>query len=187
MASAAAQRRALVRLTDKSSGSVSALVRSFDVNDAQAVKAGLIRELPAIGRAYSGASATLGADFYDLSRRQAGARGRFVAKPAIAVDASRYESLAGWGIDPLFGEVPNVEAAVSLLSGGMQRIVANAFRETVTAATAQDKAARGWAREGGGGCDFCSMLISRGAVYSEATADFESHDRCHCVAVPVFD
>jgi hypothetical protein len=31
------------------------------------------------------------------------------------------------------------------------------------------------------------MLIGRGAVYSEATADFAAHDHCKCSAVPAFD
>jgi hypothetical protein len=30
------------------------------------------------------------------------------------------------------------------------------------------------------------MLIGRGAVYSEAGADFASHDHCNCSAVPAF-
>jgi hypothetical protein len=30
------------------------------------------------------------------------------------------------------------------------------------------------------------MLIGRGAVYSEATADFQSHDHCNCQAEPAW-
>jgi hypothetical protein len=30
------------------------------------------------------------------------------------------------------------------------------------------------------------MLIARGAVYTEVTADFASHDHCNCSAVPAF-
>jgi hypothetical protein len=35
-------------------------------------------------------------------------------------------------------------------------------------------------------CDFCEMLADRGAVYGEASADFEAHDHCSCSAEPVF-
>lgn len=31
------------------------------------------------------------------------------------------------------------------------------------------------------------MLISRGAVYSEAGVTFKSHDLCNCIAGPAFD
>ena len=55
-----------------------------------------------------------------------------------------------------------------------------------TVSSTTDPKARGWQRVGVGECDFCSMLIGRGAVYSEATADFLSHDHCHCYAEPAF-
>ena len=113
--------------------------------------------------------------------------GRFVAEPAKLANLSRFEALVGWGIGPLFGSSPDPYAALSKIDGGLQRIVADGYRETVQESSVRDRAAQGWAREGVGDCDFCRMLIGRGAVYTEATADFESHDRCHCVAVPVFD
>src|SRR5699024_506029 len=49
-----------------------------------------------------------------------------------------------------------------------------------------DPAADGWQRTGIGECQFCEMLISRGAVYSASTADFAAHDNCKCSAVPAF-
>jgi hypothetical protein len=30
------------------------------------------------------------------------------------------------------------------------------------------------------------MLIGRGAVYTEASVDFEAHDHCHCGAEPAW-
>jgi hypothetical protein len=38
----------------------------------------------------------------------------------------------------------------------------------------------------GNACDFCSMLADRGAVYGEASAEFEAHDHCSCSAQPVY-
>lgn len=45
----------------------------------------------------------------------------------------------------------------------------------------------GWARTlaGSENCAFCAMLASRGAVYSEETADFRTHDNCDCSATIV--
>jgi hypothetical protein len=55
----------------------------------------------------------------------------------------------------------------------MQRRIANFSRDTITGSSIADPKAQGWERVGNGECAFCSMLIGRGAVYSEASADFE--------------
>ena len=39
----------------------------------------------------------------------------------------------------------------------------------------------------GNACAFCSMLASRGAVYSQRGASFEAHDGCSCSPEPVWD
>lgn len=77
--------------------------------------------------------------------------------------------------------------AFVMSSGSLSRLVLDGGRETVRESTLADPRAVGWQRVGAGGCDFCQMLIGRGDVYSEATADFESHDHCACFAEPVFD
>lgn len=63
----------------------------------------------------------------------------------------------------------------------------NGGRETITGTVKADPRARGYQRvTSGNACDFCSMLADRGAVYGEASADFEAHDRCGCSAEPVY-
>jgi hypothetical protein len=37
-----------------------------------------------------------------------------------------------------------------------------------------------------GACDFCHMLVSRGAVYLEKTSKFKAHGNCSCTGVAVF-
>jgi hypothetical protein len=180
------QRAALLGLTSRAASDLQTIWRQVNTADALKAKAALLEVVPPLGDTYSLASAALAADWYDSLREEKGARRRFSAEPAGLVDRSRYEALVGWAISPLFGAEPDAGAMLSNLDGGLQRIVANAYRETVTTASVRDPSARGWAREGVGECDFCQMLIGRGAVYTEATADFESHDRCHCIAVPAF-
>jgi hypothetical protein len=68
----------------------------------------------------------------------------------------------------------------------MQRRIANVSRYTVAESSVADPGATGWQRVGAGSCAFCRMLIGRGAVYTEAGADFASHDHCNCSAVPAF-
>lgn len=76
--------------------------------------------------------------------------------------------------------------ALTQASGAMSRLVLDAGRFTVTRTAVADPKASGWQRVGVGECDFCSMLLGRGAVYSEETADFQAHDRCGCSAEPVY-
>ena len=142
--------------------------------------------LPELVRLYGSAAATLAADWYDDLREQAGVRGRFQAITAELPDAGRTDALAGWAVGPLYGADPRPDIAFSNLVGGFQRIVYNADRDTVTYSSVQDRRARGWQREGEGKCEFCQMLIGRGAVYTEASVDFETHDRCGCIGVPAF-
>lgn len=40
-----------------------------------------------------------------------------------------------------------------------------------------------WARQlDSGACEFCALLASRGAVYTEESVDFPAHDHCNCTA-----
>jgi hypothetical protein len=158
-----------------------------DVVDADRVKESLIDVLPRLVAMYGAAAASLGADWYDELREQAEVRGRFQAIVADLPDVGRTDALAGWAVGPLFGAAPDAIAAQSMVSGGLQRIIFDADRDTVTGSAIRDPRARGWQREGAGECDFCAMLIGRGAVYSEASVEFDAHDRCRCVGVPVFD
>lgn len=155
------------------------------VTDALQVKAVLLDALPALIDQYGSAAATLAADWYDDYRATADISGRFLAIPAEVGDRGADE-LVGWGISPLFSAEPDVEAAKTRIEGGLQRRIANVARDTVIDSAIADPAAEGWQRVGVGSCAFCQMLIARGSVYSEKTADFGSHDHCHCSAVPAF-
>ncbi len=137
--------------------------------------------LPPLVETYGTAAATVAADWYDEFRRAQRAAGRFRATPAQIADSGE-QALVGWA----FSEATDENALKVLLAGGLQRRIVNYSRLTVMGSSVQDPAARGWQRVGAGECEFCQMLIGRGAVYSAATADFESHDHCHCAAVPAF-
>lgn len=143
--------------------------------------------LPQLVALYGSAAASLGADWYDDLRDRAEVRGRFQAIVADLPDIGRTDSLAGWAVGPLYGTDPDPTTAFSKASGGLQRIIFDADRHTVMRSSIQDPRARGWQREGNGECQFCQMLIGRGAVYSEDSVDFDSHDRCRCVGVPAFE
>lgn len=80
-----------------------------------------------------------------------------------------------------------IQTAQTTAARAGMRHALNGGRETITATTRADPRARGWARvTSAKACDFCSMLAGRGAVYGEATADFQAHDGCSCSAEPVY-
>lgn len=152
---------------------------------ADQARAALMDVLPALVQGYGAAAATVSADWYDDTREETGVRRRFIAIPAEPGGGT--DELARWGIGPLFSAEPDWASARTLIAGGLQRRIADAGRDTVRDSSIADPSARGWQREGVGGCGFCTMLIGRGAVYSEASVGFASHDHCSCVAVPAFD
>lgn len=137
--------------------------------------------LPGLVDEYGAAAAVLAADWYDELRTRRDVPRRFEAIPADVPDTG-VPALVGWAAT----EAADDSTFKTLILGGAQRRVANFSRLTVTGSSIADPSARGWMRVGAGECDFCRMLIGRGAVYTEATADFESHDHCKCQAEPEF-
>lgn len=138
--------------------------------------------LPSIVTEYGSAGAAMAAEWYDQQREKVGARGRFEALP-VGADDRGSQALIGWALSTATDD----NSLATLIAGGVQRRIADHSRYTVARNSVEDKAARGWRRVGSGtSCEFCSMLLGRGAVYTEATADFQSHDHCNCAAEPAF-
>lgn len=147
---------------------------------------GLIDILPRLIAVYGEAAGTVAADWYDEQRDQAEVNKRFRAIVAeLPADLGTVE-LARWAVGPLFSREQDAAAALALAQGGAQRRILNVARSTVTGSAVADPSAHGWQRVGTGECAFCRMLIARGAVYTQRTADFASHDHCHCAAVPAW-
>lgn len=145
-----------------------------------ALEAALRDILPALVTTYGLAAAAAAADWYDQLRDESDVRGRFRAITP-SVDGAGTQALVGWALT----EAQDLTAFQTLILGGTQRRIANAARHTVTTSAVEDPGARGWYRVGdGNSCEFCSLLLSRGAVYTEATADFAAHDHCGCSASP---
>lgn len=180
-------RTELKTLTDLAIRDLSLIWARLDKSDAEATRDALASILPQLVTMYGAAAATLAADWYEDLRDEANVRGRFTAIPAELPDVGRTDSLAGWAVGPLFGAAPNALLALTKVAGGLQRIIANADRETITGSSIADPKAAGWKRVGDGAtCEWCRMLLSRGAVYSEASASFDAHDGDGCIAAPVF-
>lgn len=172
-------RRDVATLTQSASNDLAALWRR--VGTAAQAETALRDILPGLIDTYGIAAATVAADWYDDLRDKVGARAGFTAIPA-AIPEVGAQALVGWALS----EAQDVAGLQGLIAGGTQRRIVNFARLTVSRSSIEDPAARGWKRTGVGNCDFCRMLIGRGAVYREATADFAAHDHCNCGAEPAW-
>lgn len=149
--------------------------------------AGLMDTLPGLTALYGGAAASLAADFYEEQRALAGPSGRFSAVVAPLPGEERFRSLASWSVGDLPLDDSRIQVVKSKAAGALERIVANAGRDTIIASAERDRAAQGWQRiTGPTSCGFCQMLAARGVVYTNRTVDFGAHDSCSCVAAPAF-
>lgn len=78
-----------------------------------------------------------------------------------------------------------MNAAFSASSQFMARLVRDSSRDTVRVTSLFNDSFGGWRRVGTGDtCAFCTMLISRDAVYTESSVRFASHGNCNCEAEP---
>ena len=179
----AAHRRDLAELTGLAQKDLSLIWREF--NTATAARDGLIELLPRLVAIYGSAASTLGADWYDEMRAAAAVKGRFRAIPAELPDQGRTDALARWGVTPLFAAEPDYDTALVKVAGGLQRVIANADRQTVRVSAVQDRRA-GWVRVGNGECGWCANLLD-GEVHYVEGYDFDAHDHCLCSVQPVFD
>lgn len=138
--------------------------------------------LPDIIDTYGSAAQSIAADHYEQVRDLAEVPGSFtpIVEPPANTGAG---SLVGWATST----ATSPEAFQLMILGGVQRRIVNQSRDVVRLSSIADPRAGGWMRTGSGGCGFCAMLISRGAVYSEKSVDFASHDNCNCNAAPAFN
>lgn len=137
---------------------------------------------------YGSASAGAAASYYRQARAAAGVKGPVTVAHAPPAGLEQVTASVRWATKGLWSAQPQAAAAKVLLQGAAQRLAAAPGRDTITAAVAGDRQARGWARVTRPGCCYwCAMLASRGAAYkSQQTASFEAHDHDRCTVEPVF-
>lgn len=148
--------------------------------DADRLRDSLLESLPLMVDLYGAAAGTLAADWYDDLRDEEEVGGRYRAAPAELPDAGRAETLARWGVGALY-VAGDLAAAYSNTAGGLQRIIADADRQTITQSSTEDARSPGWERSTSGGCEWCESLSG-----AHSGPDFGSHDHCGCIAVPRF-
>lgn len=85
--------------------------------------------------------------------------------------------------DPDNAEV--VTRFIEELAATASRHVKSASRDLVADTARLNRA--GWARQLSGAetCSFCALLVSRGAVYTDKSVNFQTHNHCDCTATLV--
>lgn len=139
-------------------------------------------------------AADLAADYLKAHRAQVGFRDEALVELVTEIAAAQLDTAlyvttvvavkksTALGKDPTRAMID----AFVMSSGAATRLILDAGRDTVTKSSIADPSIAGWKRVGTGRCDFCRMLIGRGAVYREASASFQSHDHCTCTAEPEY-
>lgn len=148
-------------------GDLNRLLRSLEGKSPVVVRDTLLAAAPELVGPYLSASGDLTASWYEDLRRDA-VGGTFYATSSGEVNSAQLNALVRYGVSPLFGQ--SASTALSLIGGGMQRMVAGASRDTIDTNARKDVVSTSWARVARpGACEFCTMLAGRGAVYRSAS------------------
>jgi len=108
-----------------------------------------------------------------------------LAEPPVEEWMTKAFGYSGPGL--LSRDTAQPKTALSTTLGTASRIALDGGRTTILNTTKADKIAVGWYRvTDGDPCAFCALLASRGVVYKEDTADFQTHNDCGCSAAPAF-
>lgn len=176
--------RAALNLLTSEASAIAAQALAATSGSPEARRLALLNDVPEIIGYYADGSAALAADFYDDTRSLAGVRAPFVTELVIAERVVKIRRAIVWAADPLFEGA--TDQTLARLMEVVQPEVARPFRDTITGNRQRDSEADGWRRITVGGCKFCRMLASNGAVYRKETVRFAAHPNCHCTAEPVF-
>lgn len=155
-------------LTTLAIADLSRLLNSLRGSRADVVRDTLLEVMPEMLVPYVTAAGELSAVWYE-DLRTAAVGGSFQAVTAGDVAPSRMDVLVRWGVKPLYGQSDSTP--LSLIGGGIQRIIAGADRATVVANAKRDVVSTSYARVARpGACDWCIDLAGRGDVYRSAEA-----------------
>lgn len=161
-----AYRRNVNDLTDRALAEVNEVLLFLGNTNPVAIRNSLIQLLPEIVGPYITASGELAATWYE-DLRSAAVGGTYYATASGELNQARIDSLVRYGVKPLFGQ--SSSTVLTLIGGGVQRMVSGAGRATIAANAANDRVRVGFARVArADACSFCGLLASRGAVYSSA-------------------
>lgn len=151
---------------------------------------GWIRAMTLLVRNYRGQSSQAAASAYRAAREQAtfSPAPRSLIRLAPAPDETLIHRAFGFSGPGMFQrDIARPNTALSTTLGTASRIALDGGRTTTLDTLKADPVAVGWYRvTDNDPCAFCALLASRGVVYKEDTAGFQSHDHCACYGMAAF-
>lgn len=162
-------RRALSALESRSDGEFAALISEVSRLPVDSARDVLQRAVPGLLDPYVTAAGELGASWYEELRSASAAGGSFTARVPDLPSAERIAALVGWAVSPMYGQ--SGSTVLSLLAGGVQKMISGATRAAVEENAQIDRVLVGYARiPRPGCCAFCALLASRGPVYNSSSS-----------------
>lgn len=191
-----AHRLAQARVGAGTTTQMRAVWKTLDVNDLDGSFDRWLNLAAPIVRANRMTSARLAANYY-LVHRKLELPGETPIIPTLAETVSAERLATSLRVTGPISLKANIGRGMDLFAAAQiaddrsaasaARFVLEGGRQTLMDTIVADPKSGRWQRVGGGNsCEFCSMLIDRGAVYSSDTADFEAHDHCTCTAEPAY-
>lgn len=173
---------------------IMALWPAFDPEDMDRTWPPLFQALAMLIRLRGRDSAAITSRYYQRFRQVEGVPGQYLPKMAADAAAEQVARSLGY-VGPVqtqklldLGRTDVREQAFVNVQGATTRLVLDQGRRTLIDNVKADPQALGYMRVSDGDpCAWCSMLISRGPIYTKETAFFEAHDSCGCSAEGVFD
>lgn len=208
-------KRWLAQVIRQGSSDMQEVLRSLYGESPETIAKVLADVTPGMVDAYSNIIAQGAADYYLKEREEAGIASLFEPPTLPLIPHEESDSLARWAAAPAFHNSSGADLIQSRAIGGLTRLLAGIWADTVIDFGATDTVPVGYQRMARAGCcAFCSMLASRGDVYSSEESATrvvgrgvpigksslargvrprgsrllgESyHDHCRCIGVAVF-
>lgn len=160
------------RISDSALQDLRSLLGSVQGEPLKVQREALHDLLPLLGDEYLGATSMVAAAFFDeLMEFQEVAR-PVAADTLLLEDPNRWRSLVDWGADDYVYDVLGDNAVYSRIAGGLTKTLTEAAADTMigNAEIQRDDYYSAQRVPKPGCCAFCSMIASRGAVYTERSA-----------------
>lgn len=161
---------------------LAALFAGMDLSRPELVRDALLDAVPALVREYGDLASAVAADWYEELRVAAAAKGVHREQLSPGADPEAVAGSVRAGAGGLF--TGDVAASLAFIEGAMQRHISYSTRDTIRRNVATDPAKPRYARVPSGAktCAFCTLLSSRGFVYSSKKTAGENpsdyHDDC---------
>ncbi|RTE48818.1 EndoU domain-containing protein [Actinobaculum sp. 352] len=163
----------------------------LDLSQPELVRNALVTYVPTLVNMYGDIAGTAALEWYEDLREQVAGLPRYAPTIGENIPREAIEHTVKWAAGHLWGDNP--DDTLRVLNGSMDRWMKYSQRDTIRRCIAGDPSKPRWARvpQGAKTCAWCTMLASRGWVYTSpqkaGDASHRFHDHCDCEIVPEWD